>query len=375
MLKALFSSRNRGNPPDTLFLATSGALIVIGLVIFFSAAFGLLARSGADFGGVIFSQVFLGLIGGCILAFILYRLDLAFIRRYSFHFFVLSFIATLLVFVPGIGFEWAGAKRWIILGPVSFQPAEFLKLMTIILGASWMAGVKDGIKTFKYGLAPLLGMIALVGGVLVAQPDNGTFLVVFATIVGMFIVAGGRIKHLLIIGLGALVLFAAIAFTKPYVMSRLTTFLNPNQDTLGQSYQIRQSLVAIGSGQVFGRGFGQSIQKFEYLPEPIGDSIFAILGEEFGFIGSALLIIILLFFALRGLRISARAPNSYSRLVVAGIIIMIISQSFLNIGAMLGVLPLTGIPLVFVSHGGSSLLFAIASLGLVLNVSRFQKTT
>ena len=153
-------------------------------------------------------------------------------------------------------------------------------------------------------------------------------------------------------------------------MARITTFINPAADPLGAGYQIQQSLIAIGSGGIFGRGFGQSIQKFNYLPEPIGDSIFAVYGEEFGFVGCVLLILLLCFFALRGLKIAARAPDVFGGLLVVGIVILIMTQSFLNIAAMLGVLPLSGLPLIFVSHGGTALFFALATVGIVLNVSR-----
>ena len=170
-----------------------------------------------------------------------------------------------------------------------------------------------------------------------------------------------------VIGLGAL------AVARPYVLDRLTTFVDSSQDPLGSSYQVRQSLIAIGSGNMFGRGFGQSVQKFNYLPEPTSDSIFAVYAEEFGFLGSALLLVGFVVFALRSLYVSVRAPDMYGGLIVVGIAILVIAQSFLNIGAMLGVLPLTGLPLIFVSHGGSALFMALASIGILLNVSRFAQ--
>ena len=152
------------------------------------------------------------------------------------------------------------------------------------------------------------------------------------------------------------------------------TFINPLSDVLGSGWQIKQSLIAIGSGEWFGRGFGQSVQKFQYLPEPIGDSIFAVAAEEFGFIGSVLLITLFLFLAFRGFKIAAKAPDSFSGLLTVGIVILIVSQSFINIGSMLGVMPLTGLPLLFVSHGGSALLFVLAEIGIILNISKFRKT-
>ncbi|KKW09521.1 MAG: Stage V sporulation protein E, partial [Parcubacteria group bacterium GW2011_GWB1_49_7] len=175
-------------------------------------------------------------------------------------------------------------------------------------------------------------------------------------------------------GLIGLIGLIGLAVARPYVMQRITTFLNPTLDSLGSGYQIQQSLIAIGSGGLFGTGFGQSIQKFTYLPEPVGDSIFAVAGEEFGFVGSVLLIAIFTLFAVRGLKIAGNMEDRFGRLVVAGIVIMIISQAFVNIGAMLGVIPLSGITLPFVSHGGTSLFLSLFEIGVILSVSKSQKS-
>jgi len=161
-----------------------------------------------------------------------------------------------------------------------------------------------------------------------------------------------------------------LAFTRPYIMQRITTFFNPQADALGASYQIQQSLIAVGSGGIFGRGFGQSVQKFTYLPEPVGDSIFAVAAEEFGFVGSVFLLLIFVLFAMRGLKIASRTTNVFGRLVVVGIVIMIVFQAFVNIGAMLGVIPLSGITLPFVSHGGTSLFITLFEVGIILSISR-----
>jgi cell division protein FtsW len=160
---------------------------------------------------------------------------------------------------------------------------------------------------------------------------------------------------------------------RPYVMDRIMTFADPGRDPQGAGYQINQSLIAIGSGSMFGRGFGQSIQKFEYLPEPIGDSIFAVYGEEFGFAGTTLLVLLFAAFAFRGLRIATHAPDLFGMLLVVGIVTLVVAQAFLNIAAMLAVAPLSGLPLPFVSHGGTSLLVTLAAVGIVLNVSKYQK--
>ena len=190
----------------------------------------------------------------------------------------------------------------------------------------------------------------------------------------MFLIGGGKWSHVGIVGAIGIAGLSVLAFFKPYVRARIFTFLDPSSDPLGASYQLQQSLIAIGSGKWFGRGLGQSVQKFSFLPEPIGDSIFAVFSEEWGFIGATVLIGIFVVFLLRGMRIANHAPTVFSRLVVSGIVLSIVIQSFLNIGAMLGIVPLTGMPLLFVSQGGSALLVTLAAVGIVLNVSRYQKS-
>jgi cell division protein FtsW len=289
--------------------------------------------------------------------------------------FVLAVGITLLVFVPGIGFEYGGATRWIHLGSVSFQPSEFLKLGVVILSALWLAKYRVHLSEFRYGLLPLIGLLGIAGAIMLAQPDTGTFLVIIAAVVAMYIAAGARLRDLVLLAGAAVAFIGSLAYFRPYIMNRILTFLDPSLDPLGTSYQIQQALIAIGSGGVFGRGFGQSVQKFDYLPEPIGDSIFAVAAEEFGFFGAMVLISLFILFAFRGFRIAARAPDHFGGLLVIGIVILIVSQSFINIASMIGVLPLTGLPLLFVSHGGSALFLALLEVGIVLNVSRYSRAS
>ena len=187
----------------------------------------------------------------------------------------------------------------------------------------------------------------------------------------MALAAGMRVRHIFFFCLAVALGLAVLALTRPYLLDRVTTFMHPVGDPTGSGYQIKQSLIAVGSGGWFGRGFGQSVQKFHYLPEPTGDSIFSVAAEEFGFVGSVAIIGLFVLFALRGFHIAARAPDRFGGLTVVGIVILIITQSFLNIASMVGLVPLTGEPLVFISHGGTALLFALAGVGMVLNISRF----
>jgi cell division protein FtsW len=216
-------------------------------------------------------------------------------------------------------------------------------------------------------------MLGILGGLLLTQPDTDTFIVIGVSLVAMYIVAGGRKRDVFLLGLIGILGIGALAFTRPYVMSRLTTFINPTENSLGSSYQIQQSLIAIGSGGITGRGFGQSVQKFGLLPEPVGDSIFAVAGEEFGFVGLVTLISIFLFFSSRAIKIAKRAPTPFSSFIVVGLVTYMIVESFINMAAMVGILPLSGIPLLFVSQGGTALLFALSAVGIMMNVSRYTR--
>lgn len=359
--------------PDKTITVLVLILVVFGFLIFSSAAFGLLTRDGASLSSVIINQFALGLGGGVIAGFLLYLIPLQTLRKYSIFLFGFLLLLTILVFIPGIGFTFNGAARWIHIGSFSLQPSEPLKIAFILFFASWLAAIQDKIDSFKRGILPTLGIMAIPVIVLVLEPDNGTMLTFLAASGAMLIAAGAKWKHVGLIALAGLVLFAGLLIAKPYALDRVQTFLNPSSDPYGSSYQIRQSLVAIGSGQIAGRGFGQSIQKFGALPEPIGDSVYAVLGEEFGFIGGTALIMLFLIFAFRGLTISKRLSDPFTRLATIGIVIIITAQAYLNIGAMLGVFPLTGLPLPFVSHGGTALFVVLAEIGLLLKFSRYAK--
>lgn len=361
------------NRVDKIFFWLVVTLVAVGFFIFISASLGLLAREGAPLSRVIFNQVFFGLFLGGILLYVTSQINYKFWRKYAFYLFLGSIIATALVFIPGLGFSHGGATRWLSLGPFSFQPAELLKIGFVIYYATWLSGIRTKTQTLQNGFLPLLILFVIVGTLLLLQPDTGTFLVIILTGIGMYIAAGARPLHIGLFALLGVVGLGGLALVRPYVKSRILTFLNPSTDPLNTGYQIKQSLIAIGSGEWRGRGLGQSIQKFDYLPEPIGDSIFAVFAEEWGFLGSVILIALFLAFALRGLKIASHAPSVFSRMLVVGIVLLIIIQSFINIGAMLSLVPLTGMPLIFVSQGGTALMISLASIGIVLNVSKYTK--
>ena len=365
-------STNKTHLPDTLLLTIIVTLIVVGLFAFLSASFGLLTRNGAGWQSVIFSQLGFGLAGGLIMGLLAYSIPLQYIRRYALYIFILAILVCLLVFVPGIGMKAGGASRWIVLWGISFQPSEFLKLALVIFISTWAIAAGEEIKSIRYGLLPFIGIISVICIIMLAQPDTGTLLVMFMTSLSLFMIAGGKIKHVIALLGIAILLLGVLALARPYVRERIRTFIDPSHDPLGSSYQVRQSLIAIGSGGATGRGFGKSLQKFQYLPEPIGDSIYSVLSEEFGFLGSSVILLLFLSLFLRGLHVSARAPTRFHRLLGSGIAIMITAQVFLNIGAMVGIIPITGITLPLISHGGTALMFTLASLGLLLQISRYK---
>lgn len=364
----------KGKPVDTFFLGLIVVLLIVGIVAFISASLGVLAKNEEKFYGIIFSQLALGLGGGLVSMFIMSRIHYSWLKKYALHILIVTIVAMLLVFVPGLGFAHGGAKRWVALGPLTFQPAELLKIGCVIYFSAWLSWAKARVSDFRFGILPLMVLLAISAALLFVQPDTKSFILILVAGTTMLFVSGVPIKYLIGIGLvGTLVLGSLIFFT-PYLQARIKTFIDPSHDQSGSSYQLKQSLIAIGGGGLAGRGLGQSVQKFSYLPEPQGDSIFAVIGEEFGFVGSVLVIILYLMFAFRGFRVATRAADQFGRLLALGIVILITFQSFLNIASITGVFPLTGVPLVFMSQGGTSLLFSLAAVGIVLNISRYQKT-
>jgi cell division protein FtsW len=358
---------------DRIFFGIVIALIIIGVIMFTSASLGILAKNETKFYGVIFGQFVLGLLGGSIALYFGLRIPYKFWRQYSLPLFIASIVLTALVFVPTLGLSHGGARRWITVLGVSFQPVEFLKIGFIIYFAAWLSWAKGRVRDVRFSIVPLIVLLGLIAVVLLRQPDTKSIILITATAVVMLFVSGTPYKYILgLLGL-ALIGFGTLVFFKPYLMERVNTFINPSQNGSGSSYQLQQSLISVGSGGIFGRGLGQSIQKFNYLPEPQGDSIFAVIGEELGFIGCVLLICLFVAFALRGYRIAYFAPDSFSKLFVIGVITMIIMQSFMNMASIIGVFPLTGVPLVFISHGGTALLLSLGVMGIVLQISRYQK--
>lgn len=358
---------------DKTFLITVGILVAIGFVTFASASLGLLPRESVSLSKLFATQLILGLLLGTVALMVTLFIPHKFYKKVALYGYVAAVGATAMVFIPGLGITANGATRWLDIGGFSIQPAEFLKIGLVLYLATYLAAAKQRIKDIRVGLIPFCVILGIPILILLLQPDTGTALVLIATAITMYFAAGAPWRDIGFLGLGGVAGLGALAFFRPYVLERFMTFLQPGSDPLGASYQIQQSLIAIGSGGIFGRGIGQSVQKFSYLPEPVGDSIFAVFAEEVGFVGVILLLALFVALFTRGMNIATRAPDHFAALVVVGIVSSITFQSVLNIGAMLGVFPLTGLPLIFVSHGGTALLVALASVGIILHISAHSK--
>jgi cell division protein FtsW len=354
---------------DRLFALIVAILVAGGTSVFLSAALGLLARDNASIGHIALTQLVLGLIPGLIILVILRFMPTKTLMHGIVPFYIFSLLLTAAVFIPGIGHHAGGATRWIDLGPVTVQPAEFLKLAVILMLAGYLAKMKGKLHDLRYGLLGFGLIVGVPALLLLAQPNTSTTLVIGAAAAGMYFLAGAPLRDFAILLVIALVGVVVLVMMRPYLMSRIQTFINPEQNSLSSGYQIQQSLIAIGSGGMFGRGFGQSVQKFNYLPEPVGDSVFAVYGEEFGFFGTVLLVLLFTAFAARGFAIAAGAATAFGSFAAAGLTLIITVSAFMNIGAMLGIMPLTGLPLPFVSHGGTALLAALAAVGVILNIA------
>lgn len=358
---------------DRILLLNVFALIVFGLVMIASAG---VAYSNTRFNDPYFflkRQLFYGVLPGLAILYLTSKINYKFWKHIAVPFFILSIIFLILIFVPGFGDRIYGASRWLKLGSFSFQPSEMLKLSLVIYLAAWLESRREKVKDFFEGFAPFLVIMGLVSFLLIKQPDIGTLGAIVAIAIPMFFVSGANLIHICIMGGGGILLLMLLVKLEPYRMNRFLVFLHPEIDPRGVGYQINQAVLAIGSGGIFGVGLGKSLQKFNYLPEPVGDSIFAIIGEELGLIGAAVFIFLLLLLAGRGLRIARKAPDKFSQLVAAGIISWIVFQSFINIAAISGLIPLTGIPLPFISYGGTSMVFLMAGIGILLNISKQAK--
>lgn len=356
--------------PDYILLGMAAILVLLGLVILASVS---AAISQEKFGYPAFyllRQIIMGLLPGIILGFAAFKIPLSFFKKWSPLLLSLNILLLILVFVPKIGISAGGASRWINLGFTSFQPSELLKLSFVLYLAVWLSSKTEKSKKFSSTFIAFLIIIGLIGFLLVKQPDVSTLGIIVVSAVLIYFSAGTPLKHTLFMFLGGATGLVALIKIAPYRFERFLVFLMPDIEPMGISYQIKQALIAIGSGGILGRGLGMSVQKFGFLPHPMSDSIFAIFSEETGYLGSFVLILLFLIFAWRGLAIAKKTQDKFSQLACVGISSWITLQAFVNIGSLAGILPLAGIPLPFISHGGSALVTELIGVGILLNISK-----
>jgi len=362
--------RLKKGPPDFVLFITTLALIGIGLIMVFSSSS---VTANVNYGDAYyyFKKQLMWSFIGLVAMIVVMKLNFNRLRDFAVPMLILALIFLVLVVTP-LGMEVKGSSRWFVLGPVRFSPSEFAKLAMVLFLAKSMEANINKIGSFTKGVLPYVFMLALGCGLIMLQPDLGTAFVLAGTVFFMMLVSGAKVSHLGLISLpGIAAVFAAIIF-EPYRMERLIAFTNPWKYANDQGFQTIQSLYALGSGGLFGMGLGRSRQKFFYLPEQHTDFIFAILGEELGFIGVTLVLGLFLLFAWRGFKIAMNAPDNFSRILASGLTILIIFQAIINIGVVSGALPVTGITLPFISYGGTSLLFSMMGVGLLLNISRYS---
>ncbi len=353
----------------TLLIITVG-LLVYGLTVLYSAS---VVQSFINFGNTnyyITHQIIYGVILGLIAMYICSKIDYHFWQKNLPILLFASLFLLVLVKIPGLGTSSGGAVRWIHLGPITFQPAELAKLVIIFYLASWVDKKRGQLNDFYFGILPSLCIIGLFAGLILWQPDFGTMLVLILVAFFMLIAAGLPWKYFfysIVSGILGLYLFIRI---EPYRAKRLTTFFNPSLDPKGISYQINQALIAVGSGGWFGFGYGLSRQKHNYLPEVMNDSIFAIFAEELGFVRILIGLSLFAGFAVQGFLVAKRAPDTFGKMTALGITSWITLQALINISAIIGLIPLTGIPLPFFSYGGTALMANLGAIGILLNISR-----
>ena len=281
-----------------------------------------------------------------------------------------SFALLVLVLIPGIGVYVNGSRRWLNIAGMSFQPSELAKIASVMYLASTLSFRLKQVERLWTGILPLLVVPAAMFLLILQQPNLSTAGSIMIVAILMMLLAGAKWKHLSLMGVAGLAVGFAYAWVEPYRRERLLSFRNPFAQMSDEGYQLSQSLIAIGSGGLFGRGLGQGRQKFSYLPYPESDFIFAIIGEDFGLFGCCVVILLFVAFAVAGMRIALNCQDRYGCLLAAGITAMISVQAFINIGVVVGILPTTGLPLPFFSAGGTSISLLMAAVGILFNISR-----
>jgi len=313
------------------------------------------------------------LIIGLIMMNVISKIDYNIYLRKSNKILLGCVILLILVLIPGIGTVRNGSRSWFGIGSFGIQPSEFTKLALIIFTSKYLCNNERELKDIKKGVLPILIITLFIFGLIMLQPDFGTGVIIVMSIIGLMFVSGVDFSFFIKIGMIGIVGIVGLISIAPYRLKRILSFLNPWQDPLGSGFQIIQSLYAIGPGGIFGQGFGKSFQKHFYLPEPQTDFIFSIISEEFGFMGIIIVSVLFLIIIYRGFNIAIRCNDKFGKYLAFGITFSLAFQTLLNLMVVVGLIPVTGVTLPFLSYGGSSLLITLCSMGILLNVSSYNK--
>ena len=361
------------------FLVVTALLVTVGLFTLFSASLGYISKTGTPHLTLVVQLVGL-VLGGAIVYVFVYdkRIDYRCLykKQYALYAFVAAIILQLAVLTP-LGVERNGATRWLDLGVTTMQPSELLKIALVLLLAGMLVGFKKKLGNFKTVAILYASTMGIIAVLMVLIRDKGTLLICGIASIAMLVTAGVRAKYIaaiIVVGFASLVGLVFLADSESYAQNRIVSYLGLESNPLGADYQINQSVITIGAGKVFGKGYGESIQKHKYLPEPLTDSIFAVFAEEWGFIGSVILIMLYTAFAYTAFVIARSAKDDYGTYVVVGLTMLIVAQSFFNIMALVKLVPLSGMPLVFISKGGTSLVTSLLMVAIIANVSRISLT-
>jgi len=355
-----------------LLLGTTLVFLFIGAVMVLNAS-SVMAFSKTGDSCYYFKRQLLSILVGLMGMALFAGLDYRFLRKFSLAGIVLSVIALFLVLIPGIGQSAGGASRWLFIGGFSFQPSEFAKLATVLYVADILSKKSSKIKEFSELIIPIVPVIGTMLVLIILQPHLGATLIICSTVFFLMFLGGAKLRHLMGLGMFGLISIAIFVFTEPYRLRRFTAFLNPWKDPKGTGFHIIQSLIAFGSGGLTGIGLGMSRQKFLYLPEAHTDFIFAIIGEEFGLLGTLSIVLLFALLIIVGLTISFKSRNNFGKLLGCGITCAIAFQAIINMCGVTGLLPITGVPLPFLSFGGSSLLVNLCGVGILLNIAKSPK--
>jgi cell division protein FtsW len=355
--------------PDVWLFALVVALVSVGVVMVYSASAIVAAERFHDPLFFLKKQLFWAVAGFGAL-WLAMRLDYRRLERLVVPVLVLALGLLVLVLIPPFGQEINGTRRWLRGGPVSFQPVELAKFALVLYLASFLTRRPEAIRTFAHGLLPLLVVAGVMAGLTILQPDLGNSLALIILTLALAYLAGARLRHMLAVGAAGLPLVGLLIAMEPYRWRRMVAFANPWDDPQGSGFQIIQSFLALGSGGWFGLGLGESRQKLFYLPEPYTDFIFAIVGEELGLVGALGVLTLLALVIWRGLRVGLRAPDAFGSYLALGLTVMLATQTLVNLGVVTGLLPTKGLPLPFISFGGSALLTTMFAAGILLNISQ-----